>query len=468
MPSLRCLLLPFLGLPAAAQSGLWAQLTFPSSPGARYAASLVHDLARDRLVLVGGTTNGSGSLTETWENDGTQWLLRGNVGPTGVPGSGYSMQAVYDSQRQRTVAVRGDSPSNQTTTWEWNGTVWQQRTSVVTPPGRFDFALAYDSLRGRTVLFGGRSGQFGAMSDTWEWDGTNWAQRSTGGPPPRLAHAMAFDSARGRTVLFGGHRDISSFTAQFGDTWEWNGSYWVEFFGVSSPAPRSEHRMTYDATRQRTILCGGRAVYGGSTNYADTWEWNGVAWTNMQAVAPASLYAGLTYDSLRQRTVLFGGMSTTGVVLNQTWAYGAPGGPVASLVPYGAGCMGPTGVPLLAAQAGSLPRLGATLTMQLSGLPTGLLNVPVGWVGFDAASWGGLSLPLALDPFGFPGCQALLAPSQTYSFVNVGGTATWAIAIPFLPAFSGLQFYVQGGVTAIGFNPGGLVFSRGLHATVGS
>jgi len=468
MPALRLTFVSLLCTHAVAQSGLWAQLTFPTSPGARSAAALVFDSARDRLVLVGGVTSGGGSITETWENDGTQWSLRGNFGPTGVPGSGYSMQAVYDSQRQRTVAVRGDSPSNQTTTFEWNGTVWQQRTSAVTPPGRFDFALAYDSVRGRTVLFGGRSGQFGSMSDTWEWDGTNWVQRSTGGPPPRQSHAMAFDAARGRTVLFGGHRDISSFTAQFGDTWEWNGSYWAESFGVAGPAARSEHRMVYDAARQRTILSGGRRVYGGSTTYDDTWEWNGTSWTNMLATAPASMHAGLAFDSLRQRTVLFGGITSAGTTLGQTWAYGAPGGPVASVVPYGAGCAGPTGVPLLAAQAGSVPRLGGTLTMQLSGLPTGFLNVPVGWVGFDATTWNGLPLPLALDPFGFPGCQALLAPSMTFTLTNTGGSATWSIAIPFLPSFAGLQFYAQAGVTVVGFNPGGIVFSRGLHATVGS
>lgn len=468
MPSIRLAFLSLFCTGAVAQSGLWAPLSFPASPGARFGAALVFDSARDRLVLIGGVMSGGGSITETWENDGSQWSLRGAVGPTGIPGSGQSMQAVYDSQRQCTVAVRGDSSGNQTTTWEWDGSVWQQRVSVATPPGRFDFALAYDSARGRTVLFGGRSGLSGAMSDTWEWDGTNWLQLSTGGPPARRSHAMAFDAARGKTVLFGGHRDISSFTAQFGDTWEWNGSYWVEFFGVAAPGARSEHRMVYDATRQRTILTGGRRVYGGSTTYDDTWEWNGSTWTNMLAVAPSSIHAGLTFDSVRQRTVLFGGITITGTTLGQTWAYGAPGGPAASVVPYGVGCAGPSGIPLLEPQAGSVPRLGGTLNMQLSGLPTGLLNVPVGWIGFDATTWSGLPLPLALDSLGFPGCQALLAPSQTYALTNVGGTAAWSIAIPFLPSFAGLQFYAQAGVTVLGFNPGGLVFSRALHATVGS
>ncbi|MCK9619126.1 MAG: kelch repeat-containing protein [Methylobacter sp.] len=34
-----------------------------------------------------------------------------------------------------------------------------------------------------------------------------WAQKSNFGPSPRAGHAMAFDSKRGRMVLFGGNSD---------------------------------------------------------------------------------------------------------------------------------------------------------------------------------------------------------------------------------------------------------------------
>src|SRR5262249_42650455 len=39
------------------------------------------------------------------------------------------------------------------------------------PPARTSHALAYDSARSRTVLFGGYDGGR-YLSDTWEWDGT--------------------------------------------------------------------------------------------------------------------------------------------------------------------------------------------------------------------------------------------------------------------------------------------------------
>ena len=40
-----------------------------------------------------------------------------------------------------------------------------------------------------------------------------------------MSHALAFDAARGRTVLFGGGNGAG---ATFDDTWEWDGSTWIE------------------------------------------------------------------------------------------------------------------------------------------------------------------------------------------------------------------------------------------------
>jgi len=45
---------------------------------------------------------------------------------------------------------------------------------------------------------------------------------------------MTFDSKRGRTVLFGG---VGAGGALFGDTWEWDGSFWTQMDNIG-PAPR--------------------------------------------------------------------------------------------------------------------------------------------------------------------------------------------------------------------------------------
>ena len=49
--------------------------------------------------------------------------------------------------------------------------------------------MAYDSKRGRTVLFGGSAGNVN-LNDTWEWDGQDWTQVADTGPPARGGHAM--------------------------------------------------------------------------------------------------------------------------------------------------------------------------------------------------------------------------------------------------------------------------------------
>ena len=71
------------------------------------------------------------------------------------------------------------------------------------PTARYDHAMAHDSARGVTVMFGGDT--YGRPDQqTWEWNATGWIQRRVSGPSARYRHAMAYDSARGVTVLFGG------------------------------------------------------------------------------------------------------------------------------------------------------------------------------------------------------------------------------------------------------------------------
>ena len=60
--------------------------------------------------------------------------------------------------------------------------VWEDRAP--TPGLRGFHAMAYDSVRGKTVLFGGAIGS-GYAGDTWEWDGATWTQVAAGGPAAR-------------------------------------------------------------------------------------------------------------------------------------------------------------------------------------------------------------------------------------------------------------------------------------------
>ena len=97
-----------------------------------------------------------------------------------------------------------------------------------------------------------------------------WTLKQNSGPAPRFGHAMAYDEVRGRTVLFGGDNRGSSL---LGDTWEWDGNDWTQANDVG-PGGRSGHAMAFSApsvgaTSFEVLLFGGQ---NGASTLADTWS----------------------------------------------------------------------------------------------------------------------------------------------------------------------------------------------------
>ncbi len=224
---------------------------------------------------------------------------------------GYHAMA-YDSSRGVTVLFGGyDGTNARGETWEWDGIAWT-RASETGPSPRTDHAMAYDSAREVTVLFGGYSHP-SYMDDTWEWNGTTWTLRTNSGPSNRLAHDMVYDSNRGVTVLFGGFTGPGQHNGQ---TWEWDGTTWL-LRSSSGPSPRGSHAMAYDSSRGVTVLFGG---YGGG-GQRETWEWSGTAWSLQSTTGPAGReHHAMVYDSQRGVTVLFGG-DWGGAYYNDTWEW---------------------------------------------------------------------------------------------------------------------------------------------------
>jgi len=431
-----------------AQTSTWSQRPVTAPPQAN-SFVLAFDSARAVSVAYLST------LQQTWRYDGIAWSLQASAH---VPTSNTGVVGCFDSLRHRLVIVVGNQSSSNLETWEWDGSDWTQRSSGGPRP-RSGAAMAFDSLRGESVLFGGTLGN-GGLADTWVWDGSGWQQVGSGGPLPRWGHAMTFDSQRGEVVLFGGMGTPFGNPANLADTWEWNGSYWHEHFGIAGPAARHYAALAFDSRRQRTVL------YGGSDNNAflDTWEWDGTSWqVRTPLVSPSTPGSGaLAFDLARGVCVLYDGAATT-----TTWEYVVSGPSIASFTLFGQGCTGPAGVPSLAAVGSALPRLGATFVVRLASLPTSPFNLPFGVIGYDATSWNGMPLPVALDPFGFTGCQAWIAPANSVTLNNGAGVADWNIFVPLDLDLLGADFYLQGAVLVPGFNPGGVVFSNAGHGVVG-
>jgi hypothetical protein len=274
---------------------------------------MAYDSSRKRTVLFGGASP-SAPFNDTWEWDGENWTQMADSGPPGR----YLAAMAYDVQRNQTVLFGGEGAGAfEGDTWGWDGKNWTQLADSGASP-RQNFAMAYDSKRQRIVVFGGLWGGTGGglFADTWEWDGAAWTQLAVTGPAARQGHAMAYDSTRDRSVLFGG---FDHSLHALGDTWEWNGSVWTQVsnFGAT-PCGFASLAFKGDSV----ALFGGTDSFTINQVYGTTWTWDGRNWTLRQDFGP-SPRSGHTmcYDSKRDRLVLYGGLVNQTTAVDDTWEH---------------------------------------------------------------------------------------------------------------------------------------------------
>lgn len=127
---------------------------------------------------------------------------------------------------------------------------------------------------------------------------------------------MAYDAARGVTVLFGGSPSSSTYLAE---TWEWDGVAWTQR-EFSRPFASCTPLDDYDSCVASPSSSGGT----GSMRTAETWEWNGWRGASVLVSGPAARARhAMAYDAARGVSVLFGGSPTSSYLITaETWEYG--------------------------------------------------------------------------------------------------------------------------------------------------
>ena len=169
-------------------------------------------------------------------------------------------------------------------TWILSGDEWAplpepREPSLLTQ--RAHVAMAPDP-EGRILLFGGNYEGGGPLPEHYVWllEGETWSEPENcpeeNRPPPRYASALAYDSARRRTVLFGGTVDNDG--GELADTWEWDGVCFrqVDTSSTTPPSPRVHAGLAFDPMRRRVVLFGGRSrtfPEVDATQYADTFTY---------------------------------------------------------------------------------------------------------------------------------------------------------------------------------------------------
>jgi hypothetical protein len=206
-------------------------------------------------------------------------------------------------------------------TWQWDIDHWTQ-VADIEPSPRARNAMAFDSIRNRTVLFGAKSGD-NILGDTWEFDGDTWTQQESVGPLPRSYPAMVFDAGLPRMLLFGG----AGVNGALSDTWAWNGIAWSELTGFGPPPCASAGMVSMG----NAILNFG-GFDGDATNprvFGDTWVFDGKLWSERQDFGPGPRWGhAMAFDTVRHQAVVFGGVpvveadaNSASTLLGDTWEH---------------------------------------------------------------------------------------------------------------------------------------------------
>lgn len=302
-----------------------------AKPSARAVGLTVYDPDRERVVLVGGLSRLGAPLNDTWLWDGTDWT---EVETKGITPRITSLdlrdyQRIYDTTRKRVVILA--AVGAKFSTYLFDGIGW---TLVATPspPFRSGSAFVWDETSRAGYLFGGTAPDGTDQSDMWRWDGDVWTEVTPKAPAlsptPRSLRAtgkMVSDVAHGALVVFGGSSSPSNTLLE--DTWVWNvqSATWTKADAPSHPTGRHRGLFAYDPDRQAVVLSGGTKSEDGSNALADTWLWDGSKWTLQSVFAAPSTRrdAVFVYDPISARGILFGGRNGTSGMqdLADTWSW---------------------------------------------------------------------------------------------------------------------------------------------------
>lgn len=193
------------------------------------------------------------------------------------------------------------------------------------PPMQLWASLAYDPVDRYLVLFGGCTVSVCPIpSQTWTYFNGTWHNITSLGPqPPAREYAhMVFDGTDGYILLYGG---VGS--TVLSDTWSFAGGHWTNRTNtVGAPPPaRWGGGFAYDPSANSSLLFGGMSTSGRLLN--DTWAYSGGHWTNLTGSvggAPPPRYeASMAWDNTDKEVVLVDGCGALSCPVNNTWSFSA-------------------------------------------------------------------------------------------------------------------------------------------------
>jgi kelch motif-containing protein len=241
------------------------------------------------------------------------WVL---LKPTNSPSARAAFAMAYDPISRKVVLFGGfDYNAYLNETWTFDGTTWKKVNTPVAPSGRAAAGMAFDYVAKKLVLFGGYNGRY--LRDTWLWDGSTmqWAPGHALSAPPAVTGPAVFTDPKTKTVTTFGGFDGRFYQLQ---TWRWKNGTWNRLNPIDFPTARGAMVSAYDIARNNAVVFAGLA----DINPYNTWTWNGTDWTRQlpSEQPPYRYFGGATYDPHFDAVICFGG-GLAGADLNDTWAW---------------------------------------------------------------------------------------------------------------------------------------------------
>ena len=323
-------------------SPAWYRIEPPAPrPSPRYFSRAVYDVARDRMVLFGGTSDDTWVFSDDAEPQWTEVEPASGGSPYGCSGA----SAAHDPTHGQVLLFGGMSGyyvvhgTYYFTYFSdlWSMTLggtpkWRRVDRDSTPSARWRPGLMVDPTGDRLILFGGHG--MGLQDDDSVWQlplaaDAPWSRMPVSGPGPgaRWGHSTTYDSIHNRMIVFGG-RDV---TGPLAETWTLSlgaTPTWTRIDGGGlQPLPREGHSAVYDPAGDRMVVFGGSV---GSSPADDTWQLSlsgTPTWTPIPTpVRPlARAFASSGYDGLRHRIVLVGGQGAGSGPLSDGWTFDLAG-----------------------------------------------------------------------------------------------------------------------------------------------
>jgi hypothetical protein len=280
----------------------WAQLTPAGGPPApRHLNTAVYDPTANRLIIHGGCPSNCGTaFVDTWVlthanglGGAPEWIQL----PSGS--SDLTAGHAYDPISNRLILFGGLTPAapfSDTSVVrvlvDANGIGeprWIDITPIGTPPPPRSelYALGYDAVNNRLLVFGGYRWRDIDYNDVWVLKNANglggapeWQQLAPEGAPPdgRANMPSHYDPNSNRLIIFGGMRQGATPDTVFDDTWVLSSAngldgtpQWTRLAASGTgPGPRRSHATVYDPRSNRVVAALGYNDLNGET-FNDAW-----------------------------------------------------------------------------------------------------------------------------------------------------------------------------------------------------